>query len=257
MYTIVYMNTSVQWCWHFLVLKSTLRVLTTAHTELSGVQKLNEWGEYHSNSVNVVHSTHLAPQWSSLPLGDMWLHQYPQALYPALRSGWASSWWKFGGLLWLNARTSLSDYQVAQPADWTQILQLQWIIIVHALFYSHWVLHYICTCIFVRYTLHCLQSIQSSLPQYYSVHSTTMVNEYLWACIGGPFLHSSLIFNCCTVEFLTCTWHSENHADPLVQSLTISNSKTKLEAAMWSNTRRTFYGYSTFSHAMANTQKPG
>ena len=94
----------------------------------------------------------------------------------------------------------------------------------------------------VRYTLHCLQSIQSSLPQYYSVHSTTMVNEYLWACIGGPFLHSSLIFNCCTVEFLTCTQHSENHTDPLVQSLTISNSKTKLEAAMWSNTRRTFYG---------------
>ena len=109
----------------------------------------------------------------------------------------------------------------------------------------------------VRYTLHCLQSIQSSLPQYYSVHSTTIVNEYLWACIGGPFLHSSLIFNCCTVEFLTCTQHSENHADPLVQSLTISNSKTKLEAAMWSNTRRTFYGYSTFSHAMANTQTPG
>ena len=108
----------------------------------------------------------------------------------------------------------------------------------------------------VRYTLHCLQSIQSSLPQYYSLHSTTMVNEYLWACIGGPFLHSSLIFNCCTVEFLTCTQHSENHVDPLVQSLTISNSKTKLEAAMWSNTRRTFYGYSTFSHAMANTQTP-
>ena len=88
------------------------------------------------------------------------------------------------------------------------------------------------------------------------VHSTTMVNEYLWACIGGPFLHSSLIFNCCTVEFLTCTQHSENHADPLVQRLTISNSKTKLEAAMWSNTRRRFYGYSTFSHAMANTQTP-
>ena len=84
-----------------------------------------------------------------------------------------------------------------------------------------------------------------------------MVNEYLWACIGGPFLHSSLIFNCCTVEFLTCAEHSENHADPLVQSLTISNSETKLEAAMWSNTRRTFYGYSTFSHAMANTQTPG
>ena len=98
-------------------------------------------------------------------------------------------------------------------------------------------LHYICTCMCVRYTLHCLQSILSSLPQYYSVHSTTMLNEYLWACIGGPFLHSSLIFNCCTVEFLTCTQHSENHADPLVQSLTISNSKTKLKAAMWSNTR--------------------
>ena len=95
----------------------------------------------------------------------------------------------------------------------------------------------------VWYTLHCLQSTQSSLPQYYSLHSTTMVNEYLWACIGGPFLHSSLIFNCCIVEFLTCTQHSENHADPLVQSLTISNSKTKHEAAMWSNTRRTFYGY--------------
>ena len=86
---------------------------------------------------------------------------------------------------------------------------------------------------------------------------TTMVNEYLWACIGGQFLHSSLIFNCCTVKFLTCTQHSENHADPLVHSLTISNSKTKLETAMWSNTRRTFYGYSTFSHAMANTQTLG
>ena len=111
---------------------------------------------------------------------------------------------------------------------------------------------YVCTV----YTLHCLQSIQSSLPHYYSLHSTTMVNEYLWACIGGPFLHSSLIFNCCTVEFLTCTQHSENHVDPLVQSLAISSSKTKLEAAMWSNTRRTFYGYSTFGHAMANTQTP-
>ena len=28
----------------------------------------------------------------------------------------------------------------------------------------------------------------------------------------------ALIFKCCTVEFLTCTQHSENHADPLVQS---------------------------------------
>ena len=70
-----------------------------------------------------------------------------------------------------------------------------WIIIVHALFYSHRVLHYICTYMCVWYTLHCLQSIQSSLPQHYSVHSTTMVNEYLCACIGGPFLHSSPIFN--------------------------------------------------------------
>ena len=80
-----------------------------------------------------------------------------------------------------------------------------------------------------------------------------------WISLGlhwWSLLHSSLIFNCSTVEFLTCTQHSENHADPLVQSLTISNSKTKLEAAMWSNTRRTFYGYSTFSHAMANTQTP-
>ena len=75
------------------------------------------------------------------------------------------------------------------------------------------------------------------------------------ACIGGPFLHSSLVFNGCAVDFLTCTQHSENHADPLVQSLTISNSKTKLEAAVWSNTR-TFYGYSTFSHAIVNTQTP-
>ena len=101
----------------------------------------------------------------------------------------------------------------------------------------------------VRYTLHCLQSIQSSLPEYYSVHSTTMVNENLWACIGGPFLHSSLIFNCCTVEFLTCTQHSENYADPLVQSLTIPNSEKKIEVAMWSNTRR-FYGYRRTAHSV-------
>ena len=55
---------------------------------------------------------------------------------------------------------------------------------------------------------------------------------------------------------LTCTQHSENHADPLEQSLTISNSKTRIEAAMWRNTRRSFYCYNTFGDDLANTQTP-
>ena len=108
------------------------------------------------------------------------------------------------------------------------------------------------------YGIHCTVCSQYKVHFHNIIHCTQLqwwVNVFGLALLG-PFLHSSLIFNYCTVEFLTCTKHSENHVDPLVQSLTFSNSKTKLEAAILSNTRRTFYGYSIFSHAMANTQTP-